>query len=325
MGEWVVAPTTRWLHQPPHGDRGVARCVGNFFTWGLPVTESAQLHPACHTPCTRRKTGGERADLGVHRERGCGRFFERANPVDPPPSGRLRRPPQRLVMTSSSSYSTDQLVELSTVAASVTAAVLVLSTWRTTGLTVLFSYHPIFMSIGFLVMFTRGIQIGWRARDTDGTARVGALTNHMTTQVAGVACASVGFAVIYLNKYINGKDHFTSLHGKLGLLTMLLTSAVAALGYCGFKKHSPLPAHLHSSAKFFHRGLGASTWVLSLVTIVVVLPHKAVVTGLLARAAQAGVMGVGVLTLMWLRERGSGSKGGGSIVDFTLVPRERSY
>jgi len=228
-------------------------------------------------------------------------------------------------MTSSSSYSTDQLVELSTVAASVTAAVLVLSTWRTTGLTVLFSYHPIFMSIGFLVMFTRGIQIGWRARDTDGTARVGALTNHMTTQVAGVACASVGFAVIYLNKYINGKDHFTSLHGKLGLLTMLLTSAVAALGYCGFKKHSPLPAHLHSSAKFFHRGLGASTWVLSLVTIVVVLPHKAVVTGLLARAAQAGVMGVGVLTLMWLRERGSGSKGGGSIVDFTLVPRERSY
>jgi hypothetical protein len=106
---------------------------------------------------------------------------------------------------------------------------------------------------------------------------------------------------------------------------MVLTSAVTLLGYGGFKKYSPLPAHMHPNVKYFHRGLGVSTWAVSLVTIVVVLPHKAVVTGLLARAAQAGVMGVGVLTLMWLREKGTGGKGGGSIVDFTLVPRERSH
>ena len=76
-------------------------------------------------------------------------------------------------------------------------------------------------------------------------------------------------------------------------------------------------------------------WCLSLVTVVVVLPHKAVVTGLLARAVQAGVLGLGAVVLMVLREKGGfgglgglGGFGGGkgsTIVDFTLVPRERSY
>ena len=60
-------------------------------------------------------------------------------------------------------------------------------------------------------------------------------------------------------------------------------------------------------------------------TILVVLPHEAVVTGLVARVVQMGVIVVGVLTMMVLREKGSQGGKGGNIVDFTLVPRERSH
>ncbi len=63
-------------------------------------------------------------------------------------------------------------------------------------------------------------------------------------------------------------------------------------------------------------------WAVALVTMVVVLPHPAVVAGFWARAAQLGVVGLGVLMVMALREKGGGGKGV-PIVDFTLVPREQ--
>jgi len=45
----------------------------------------------------------------------------------------------------------------------------------------------------------------------------------------------IGFGVIYRNKAIHGKAHFTSLHGKMGLVTLLLALLSPLLGAFSFK------------------------------------------------------------------------------------------
>lgn len=120
----------------------------------------------------------------------------------------------------------------------------------------LFAWHPIFMSIGYLIFMCEGISIAYRVRDLDGNSRVGLLTKHLWTQVASIMCVSLGFAAIYVNKNIHGKNHFTSLHGKLGLVTYLLSLTAVSLGVGCFKKLGlvqMLPNSLHPCIKWIHR------------------------------------------------------------------------
>jgi cytochrome b-561 domain-containing protein 2 len=216
----------------------------------------------------------------------------------------------------------EQLLASATVVSAFSAALILVSTLRSSSLLALFAYHPVSMSIAFLVCYPWGIRLAHAARAADGSARVTLLDRHMTTQLAALGLSVVGFAAIYANKAVNGKVHFTSLHGKLGLVTMLLALGVVVSGGLGFKRYSPLPGHWHPSVKWMHRSLGVGMWAVALVTMVVVLPHPAVVAGFWARAAQLGVVGLGVLMVMALREKGGGGKGV-PIVDFTLVPREQ--
>lgn len=120
----------------------------------------------------------------------------------------------------------------------------------------LFAWHPILMSIGYLGFMCEGIAVALRARDVDGNARVSRLMSHMWVQLSSIFCASLGFAAIYVNKTMHGKNHFTSLHGKLGLIAYLMSLAVAALGISSFKHLGlieALPASLHPSMKWIHR------------------------------------------------------------------------
>lgn len=121
---------------------------------------------------------------------------------------------------------------------------------------ILFAWHPIFMSIGYLIFMCEGISIAYRARDVDGNSRVGLLSKHFWTQVAAIVCVSLGFAAIYINKHIHGKSHFTSLHGKMGLVTYILSLAAVVLGVSSFKKLGfiqALPRTLHPLFKWIHR------------------------------------------------------------------------
>ncbi len=216
----------------------------------------------------------------------------------------------------------EQILVAATVVSAVSAAVIVLATLKSSSLLALFAYHPMCMSTAFLVCCPWGIRLAHGARGADGNARAALLSRHTATQLGALGLSVVGFAAIYANKAVNGKVHFTSLHGKLGLVTMLLALAATALGALGFKRYSPLPGHLHPVFKWVHRSLAAGMWGVALVTVVAVLPHPAVVSGVWALAVQLGVVALGVLMVMVLRERGSGAKGG-PIVDFTLVPREQ--
>lgn len=77
----------------------------------------------------------------------------------------------------------------------------------------------------------------------------------------------------------NNKDHFTSLHGKVGLLTLLLAALAPLGGLFSFRKLglvTHLPEPWQPVVKWLHRCAGALTWVLALIVMQLPLPHAAV-------------------------------------------------
>lgn len=122
---------------------------------------------------------------------------------------------------------------------------------------------------------------------------------------------------------MHGKAHFTSLHGKMGLLTTALTMGAPVLGVLSFRRlgfHERLPPEWQPVTKWAHRLLGAVTWVLAIITMQLDLPHPAVFEGLACRAWQAAAMGLGVGMLVMLRRPPPG-KPVLPQIDFTAVPQ----
>lgn len=189
---------------------------------------------------------------------------------------------------------------------------------------VLFAWHPICMSIGYLGLMCEGISTACSARETDGVVRVQALWSHMWLQTSSTILTSLGFAAIYVNKTIHGKSHFTSLHGKLGSITYCLSLFLIVLGVCSFKRLKLIdrfPSACHPWLKWFHRLFGVTTWCLSLLVMEIILPHPAVLQGIVAHVWRLGLMCLGVLMLLALGRRATSALP--RVVDFTLVPRER--
>ncbi|XP_068999741.1 transmembrane reductase CYB561D2 [Embiotoca jacksoni] len=84
-----------------------------------------------------------------------------------------------------------------------------------------FSWHPFLMTLAFCLFMTEAIllfsphgsPIKRLAHKTKGRF-------HWTLQCLCAVCAVLGLAAISYNKHLNGKPHFTSWHGQLGLLTV---------------------------------------------------------------------------------------------------------
>lgn len=161
------------------------------------------------------------------------------------------------------------------------------------------------MGLGFLGFMCEGIIAAYRLRPTDGPLRVTAIQNHMWVQVASIISIQLGFWAIYYNKTIHNKQHFKSLHGKVGLFTTLLSLAAPTLGVLCFKNLgllSRLPSEWHPFIKWVHRMIGAITWVSAIFGMQLSLPHKAVFEGFVCRAWQAASLGLGVAMLVMLRK-----------------------
>ncbi len=69
---------------------------------------------------------------------------------------------------------------------------------------VLFPWHPLLMSAGFLGFMTEGISTALAFRHLEGGPRVRAIQRHGWVQVASTVCIALGFLVIYTNK-VNGR------------------------------------------------------------------------------------------------------------------------
>ncbi|KAM9409957.1 transmembrane reductase CYB561D2 [Pholidichthys leucotaenia] len=96
----------------------------------------------------------------------------------------------------------------------------------------LFSWHPFLMSLAFSLFMTEAIllfsphasPIKKLSHKTKGQI-------HKVLQGLCMSCAVLGLAAIFYNKSLNGKPHFSSWHGRLGLLTVcvVVAQSLAAL------------------------------------------------------------------------------------------------
>merc|ERR1719284_183807 len=124
------------------------------------------------------------------------------------------------------------------------------------------------MALGFVAFMAIGIMRAIDFRKVGGQARVAAIFIHGFLQTAAMACISLGFAAIFQNKIINGKAHFVSQHGKLGLAATVLAALVAIGGAFAFKKFKLIdmfPTAMQPVIKERHRQLGTVTLLLAIV------------------------------------------------------------
>lgn len=78
----------------------------------------------------------------------------------------------------------------------------------------LFTYHPLLILVA-LVLITEGIaDIASQKIVSEKSKSV-----HGILQGLGFTAMTFGFSVIYYNKDLNSKPHFTTVHGKLGSIT----------------------------------------------------------------------------------------------------------
>lgn len=103
---------------------------------------------------------------------------------------------------------------------------------------------------------------------------------------------------------INNKNHFTSLHGKMGLITTFFSVFTTIFGTLNFRQLGFLmkfPEKWHAFLKWFHRYIGITTFMLALFVMQLDLPHPSVMEGFVCRFWQSASMGLGIAIILLLR------------------------
>ncbi|XP_051979837.1 transmembrane reductase CYB561D2 [Xyrauchen texanus] len=128
--------------------------------------------------------------------------------------------------------------------------------------TSLFSWHPFLMTLAFSFFMTEAIllfnpyssPVRKFKHKTKGRL-------HWILQCLCVSCAVVGLITIFYNKNLNGKPHFTSWHGLIGVITVTVV-VVQSLG--GLPLLYPKLAKGWSLAKLkrYHATSGLLTYLL---------------------------------------------------------------
>ncbi|XP_070559595.1 transmembrane reductase CYB561D2-like [Ptychodera flava] len=86
----------------------------------------------------------------------------------------------------------------------------------------LFSWHPTLMCVSFAFLMAEAI-LFFSPESTllPKAMRKTKVKYHWINMVTAIACAVAGLVIIFINKNIHGKSHFTSWHGILGLITVI--------------------------------------------------------------------------------------------------------
>jgi hypothetical protein len=98
--------------------------------------------------------------------------------------------------------------------------------------TALFQYHPMLMAVSFIGFLPELMYLGRVARRATGKAqRNEAAQAHLLAASLMKILSLLGFAVIFQVKKNYGKEHFTSLHGQIGVATVVLIGVQALAGF----------------------------------------------------------------------------------------------
>uniref|UniRef100_A0A182XGU1 ascorbate ferrireductase (transmembrane) n=1 Tax=Anopheles quadriannulatus TaxID=34691 RepID=A0A182XGU1_ANOQN len=133
---------------------------------------------------------------------------------------------------------------------------------------VLFSWHPTFMSIGYLILMSQAVltMSGANYFTHRCQHRTKVFLHWLLQAVAGVLI-SIASVCIFLNKVRLGKPHFQTLHGIFGLVTVCLTLVSIAGGvttkYAFQLRHYMRPIY----SKLGHGIVGTVSYLLATVTI----------------------------------------------------------
>ncbi|XP_071388234.1 transmembrane reductase CYB561D2 [Centroberyx affinis] len=128
--------------------------------------------------------------------------------------------------------------------------------------TSLFSWHPFLMTLAFFLFMTEAIllfsphgsPIKRFPHKTKGRV-------HWVLQCLCVCCAALGLAAITYNKHLNGKPHFTSWHGLVGLVTVCVVG-VQSLAAVPLIYHSLAKGWSLAKLKRYHAASGLVTYLL---------------------------------------------------------------
>eukprot|EP00730_Choanoeca_flexa_P012747 TRINITY_DN4578_c0_g1_i1.p1 TRINITY_DN4578_c0_g1~~TRINITY_DN4578_c0_g1_i1.p1 ORF type:complete len:226 (+),score=49.99 TRINITY_DN4578_c0_g1_i1:84-680(+) len=97
-------------------------------------------------------------------------------------------------------------------------------TYRAAPTNELFPWHPTLMAIGLLTVMTYGILVFSKQ---DKTSHKDKVWTHFLCNATAAALTAGGFAAIYINKNLRGKEHYTSYHGQVGLITTIMVVSQA--------------------------------------------------------------------------------------------------
>ena len=135
----------------------------------------------------------------------------------------------------------------------------------------------------FGVCLPLGALIAIKLRRFEDLRRTRALILHAFVQTLGMCCFSIGFFAIYENKVRKGSEHFTTVHSRFGMATLLASVfGAVAFGVVGFRKTgvakvAKMSEHAVSmQTKKWHRNSGTTVVLLSWVTITLAFHHPAV-------------------------------------------------
>ncbi|KAL3320002.1 hypothetical protein Ciccas_001329 [Cichlidogyrus casuarinus] len=121
----------------------------------------------------------------------------------------------------------------------------------------LFSWHPLLMSIGFLVFMLQANTI--YNQDSSLFIKKSAVFKnrlHWILHLGGLLCFVVGFCVIYMNKNRNQKQHFATWHASFGIFAIACVSFQCMFGVVT-KYNTKLKLILpHFKAKLYHATFG---------------------------------------------------------------------
>ncbi|KAK3705447.1 hypothetical protein QZH41_019901 [Actinostola sp. cb2023] len=133
----------------------------------------------------------------------------------------------------------------------------------------LFPWHPTLMSIGFGFLMTEAIMLFSPQSSVLPTlSRATKAQVHWMIQLGAITFTSTGFAVIIYNKYLYGKNHFTSWHGWFGLATMIMVFLQALQGVSIFYPSFALFKAKLGQRKQLHALFGTLVFMLASTTIV---------------------------------------------------------
>lgn len=139
----------------------------------------------------------------------------------------------------------------------------------------LFSWHPTLMVLAFVVgMWEALLAFNKESSMFVNFARPSKVLIHQCLNVFAVSASITGFIVIYYNKHINDKPHFTTWHGLFGLMTVIAVT-IQSLGgdfvkYEGLRSLFGIKKSL-GALKIYHATSGLVTFTLVMCTMMLAM------------------------------------------------------